>query len=246
MTITIDEKQYTCKPGEYILDIAKREGIKMPALCHHGGLVGQGCCRVCIVEVEQSGRRNIVTACIYPVERECKVFTNSENVIRQRKMILSLLHSLAPDSNEVSQLCKTHGAQKYERFITQQSSKCILCGLCAKACESLGTGAISMAQRGIEKVVTTPYDEPSAVCVGCASCATVCTTNAIEVSEGGGERKIWNRSFPFKYCKQCGAKIGTLAELMRSAKKANAEIPELCENCRKKTIADALAETYGS
>jgi NADH dehydrogenase/NADH:ubiquinone oxidoreductase subunit G len=246
MMITIDEKQYKCEPGEYIFDIAAREGIEIPALCHHGGLVGQGCCRVCIVEVEQGGWRTIVTACIYPIEKECKVFTNSENVIRQRKMILSLLQALAPDSIEISQLCETYGAQKFKRFVTQENGKCILCGLCVKACESLGTGAISTTQRGIEKVVTTPYEEPSFVCVGCASCAMVCPTNAIEVIENEKERKIWNRSFQFNFCKNCGAKIGTLAELMRSSKKAEDEIPELCENCRKKKITDALAETYGS
>ena len=246
MMISIDGKQYVCDSGEYILDVAKREGIEIPTLCHHGGLVGQGCCRVCIVEVEQSGKRSIVTACIFPVEQECKVFTNSEDVIRQRKMILSLLQSLAPDSNEVSLLCEAYGAQKFERFITQENGKCILCGLCVKACESLGTGAISTAQRGIEKVVTTPYNEPSAVCVGCSSCAAVCPTAAIAVGENWEERKMWNRSFLFKICKKCGAKVGTLAELMRSAQKTNSEIPELCENCRKKTIADALAETYGS
>jgi NADH dehydrogenase/NADH:ubiquinone oxidoreductase subunit G len=246
MIITIDGKECICKRGEYILDIAKREGIKIPALCHHGGLSAQGCCRVCIVEVEQNDRHTLVTACIYPVEKECKVFTNSENVIRQRKMILSLLQSLAPDSSEVSQLCEASGARKYDRFITKENGKCILCGLCVKACESLGTGAISTAQRGIEKVVTTPYNEPSFVCVGCASCAAVCPTDAIEVSENGGERKIWNRSFQFKFCNKCGAKVGTLAELYRSSKKANAEIPELCENCRKKAITDAFAATYGS
>ena len=244
--ITIDGVKYEYKPGEYIMDIAKREGIEIPALCNHGGLTGQGCCRVCIVEVEQNARSSIVTSCIYPVEQECSVFTNSENVVRQRRMILSLLQSLAPDSSEVSSLCESYEVQKYERFLTKENGKCILCGLCVKACESLGTGAISMAERGIEKVVTTPYDEPSAVCVGCASCAMVCPANAIEVSESGGERRIWNRSFLFRFCKKCGSKIGTLAELMRSAQKAGAEIPELCENCRKKEITDKFAETFGS
>jgi len=245
MTITIDGKICTCEPGEYILEIAKRNNIIIPTLCHHGGLADQGCCRVCIVEVEINGVSNIVTACLYPVEQECSVFTNSDSIAKQRKMILSLLQALAPDSTEVSLLCETYGSAKIERFLTQDGKKCILCGLCVEACESLGTGAIATIHRGIEKVVSTPYDEPSAVCVGCAGCAMVCPTSAIDIQENWEKRVIWNRSFMFKFCKKCGSKIGTLAELMRAAHKINAEVPDLCENCRKKSITDALAETYG-
>jgi len=161
-------------------------------------------------------------------------------------MVLSLLQALAPESNKISQLCADHGVVKYDRFVEQDGKKCILCGLCVKACKSLGTGAIATINRGVEKVVATPYDEPSIVCVGCASCAMVCPTDAIEVKENREERIIWNRSFMFRFCKKCGTKVGTVAELMRSSKKINSEIPELCEACRKKSIADALAGTFGS
>jgi len=245
MIITIDGKKCVCEPGEYILDIAKRNDIKIPTLCHHGGLTDQGCCRVCIVEVEINERCDIVTACIYPVEQDCTVLTDSERVTAQRGMILSLLKALAPESSEVSQLCEIYNAPVNERFTRKDGGKCILCGLCVEACESLGTSAIATMQRGIDKVVSTPYDEPSQVCVGCASCAMVCPTKAIDVKESYGERVIWNRSFLFKFCKKCGSKIGTLAELIRASHKINAEVPDLCENCRKKAITDAFAETYG-
>ena len=245
MTITIDGKQCVCEPGEYILDIAARNGIEIPTLCNHGGLTGQGCCRVCIVEVDVGGKRSIVTACIYPVEQECAVFTDNENVARQRGMVLSLLQALAPESSEVSQLCEVYGAPEHERFTVQDGNKCILCGLCVKACQSLGTGAISTIMRGIEKVVSTPYNEPSAVCVGCASCAAVCTTRAIEVEEKEQERTIWNKSFPIKMCENCGCPMGTYAELRRCAEKIGAEFPKLCDSCKKKSIADVLVGVYG-
>ena len=245
MIITIDNKPCVCEPGEYLLEIAARNGIVIPTLCHHDGLPGQGCCRVCIVEVETDGHRNIVASCIYPIERECVVFTNNENVSRHRGMVLCLLRNLAPESSEVARMCEEYGAPDYERLERRAGEKCILCGLCVKACESLGTGAISTANRGIDKVVTTPYGEPSVACVGCASCAKVCPTGAIVVTEVGKKRTIWNKTFPLRSCKSCGIPIGTLVELKRAAVKSSVGIPSLCEKCRKKAIADVMASTYG-
>ena len=245
MTITIDDRPCGCEPGEFLLDVAVRNGISIPALCHHGGLPGQGCCRVCIVEVDIGGWRSIVTACVYPVERECAVFTNSDNVSRQRGMLLSLLRSLAPESAEVARLCEEYGAPEFERFTQNEGGKCILCGLCVKACESLGTGAIGTAHRGALKAVATPFEEPSMACVGCASCAKVCPTGAIEVEEGPETRTIWKKSLPLKGCANCGAVLGTYMELWRTATKAGAEQPDLCDACRKKAIADVMAATYG-
>jgi len=199
---------------------------------------------VCIVEVEIEGSRSVVTACVYPVERECSVFTNSENITRQRRMVLSMLRALAPESTEIARLCEEFGAPAYERFTTRNGKKCILCGLCARACESLGTGAISTVGRGVDKAVSTPYDEPSFVCVGCASCASVCPTGAIEVTEDAKERRIWNKTFPIKTCRNCDKTMGTYMEHWRAATAAGADVPELCEACRKKAITDVMAATY--
>ena len=245
MIITIDKISCACEPGEYLLEIAMRNNIDIPALCHHEGLPGQGCCRVCIVEVEINGRRSIVSACVYPIERECSVFTNSDNVLRQRSTVLSLLRSLALGSDEIAKLCERYDAPEHERFATRPGEKCILCGLCVKACGSLGTGAISTVSRGIEKAVTTPYGEPSIACVGCASCARVCPTGAIEFEEGDKKRTIWNKTLPLRACKSCGQPMGTLVELRRAAGKSGGEIPVLCEVCKKKSIADVMAATYG-
>jgi len=245
MTITIDGKSCACEPGEYLLDTAARNGIAIPTLCHHEGLSGQGCCRVCVVEVEINGTRDIVTACVYPVERECAVYTNSENISRQRGTTLSLLRSLAPDSEEIARLCEEYAAPEFERFVKKDNGKCILCGLCVRACESLGTGAIGFAGRGINKAITTPYDEPSMVCVGCAGCAAVCPTGAISVTETKTERRIWNKSLPLKKCEKCGADMGTFMEHWRASVATGADAPELCDACRKKTVADVMSATYG-
>ena len=251
MTITIDGKKAVCQPGEYLLNIAERAGIRIPSLCHHEGIPGQGCCRVCIAEVEtRSGgeniRREIVASCVYPVEGECSVFTDSDRVRRDRGVVLALLRARAPASVEIERLCSEYGAPDNERFVIQaDSEKCILCGLCVKACESLGTGAISTVSRGIDKKVSTPYDEPAIVCVGCGSCAAVCPTGAISVCDDSANRTIWNKSLPLALCKRCGAAFGTMFEHYRASEHAGAPPPELCPECRRKAVTDTMADTFG-
>ena len=69
--ITINGKACTCEKGEFLLEVARRNGFYIPTLCHHPGVAEQGCCRVCLVEVVENKRSKIVVSCIYPVEQPC-------------------------------------------------------------------------------------------------------------------------------------------------------------------------------
>lgn len=244
--ITINGKACTCEKGEFLLEVARRNGFYIPTLCHHPGLSEQGCCRVCLVEVvDKRGKSKIVVSCVYPIESPCKVYTDSERVKEDRAVVLMLLQARAPKSTEIAALCKHYGGASGERFKALDGEKCIMCGLCARACGSLGTGAISTVLRGTEKKISTPYDEPSAACIGCLSCASVCPTSAIPYSDGKTKRAIWGREFEVLHCKECGAVIGTKEEILYAAKRAGEEPKELCPECKKKVMSEVLASAYG-
>lgn len=244
MLITIDGKPCACEKGEYILAVARRNGIEIPTLCHHPAIPGQGCCRVCIVEVVEKGRSKIVTSCIYPIAGECEVHTDSEKIIRERGMILALLAERAPESEKVQELAARYKAPKIARFVNEDTTKCVLCGLCVKACETLGSGAISTILRGTEKRVATPYDEESPECIGCGSCARICPTGNIEMVETDETRTIWHRTFELERCASCGRVIGTPETLARAAEHAGTEIQTLCDDCRRKQTAHAFHEGW--
>ena len=94
-------------------------------------------------------------------------------------MVLALLRKRAPDSQRIAALCRIYKAPELPRLSAADAGKCILCGLCVRACTELSVGAISTVNRGVLKEIATPYHEASPVCVGCGACASVCPTQAI-------------------------------------------------------------------
>lgn len=245
INLIIDGVACTCEKGEYLYDVAARNGIVIPTLCRSEAFDDhRACCRICIVEVETRGRSKVVTSCVYPVEQDCTVYTASPRILEERAVLMALLAHRAPESAEIAAMAdEMGGVEGFDRLVSVDGDKCILCGLCVQACDSLGTGAISTVLRGTEKRVATPYDEPSAACVGCLSCANVCPTDAIEYSETPDARVIWNREFELVRCAECGAVLGT-PESLRHAVGPDVELPVVCDACRKRAIADEMMQTY--
>jgi NADH dehydrogenase/NADH:ubiquinone oxidoreductase subunit G len=261
LKVTINGKAYEAEKDEYILDVCRRNRILIPTLCHHESLSGLGSCRLCVVEVNEGRGNKVVVSCIYPLSRDCEVFTESEKIKGIRKTILSMLKTRAPEGDRLSSLCNMYGVKDEGRFTAAKAGKgasaeqrlalsCVLCGLCAQACASLGAGAISTVGRGVAKKISTPYNEPSADCIGCGSCATVCPTKAIECTETKKDRSIWGRKFTLMHCGLCGKTVATKEEYEWAQKQAGAreappEYKVLCDECRKKKSADVFAAAFG-
>ncbi len=87
--ITIDGRQLVFTPGETILEVARKNGIFIPILCHIEGARPTGACRICVVEVE--GARNLIPACATPAGANMVVHSHSAKVLEARRTILSLL-----------------------------------------------------------------------------------------------------------------------------------------------------------
>ena len=102
-TITIDGRELEFTAGETILDIARRNGIFIPSLCHIKGAQPTAACRVCVVEIE--GGRALSPACAMPAADKMVVHTHSPAVLEARRTILALLlqsgnHNCAIGSKE--------------------------------------------------------------------------------------------------------------------------------------------------
>ena len=203
-TLKIDDRDFSARQDETILDVARQNGIFIPTLCDLKGLSSVGACRLCLVEVK--GNNKLVAACVTRVEEGMEVTTNSERLQRHRRNLLELLFT---ERNHICSVCVSNGhcemqtlAQKldithvhyryrypqlqvdasHERFVVDHN-RCILCTRCVRVCDEIeGAHTWDVMGRGIQALVITDLAEPwgaSQTCTGCGKCVHVCPTGAL-------------------------------------------------------------------
>ncbi len=205
------EKQYLTVDGNLVeingeknlLELIRKQGIKLPTFCYYTDLSIYGACRMCMVENDRGG---LEAACSTPPRPGMNIKTNTGRLRKYRRMILELL--IANHCNDCATCdqntnCKLQAYalrfgiknvrfpntyKNTERKDTSSVSldidtgRCILCGDCVRTCNEVQTvGAIDFAFRGSKMVVSTAFGKPLAEtgCVGCGQCSAVCPTGAI-------------------------------------------------------------------
>ena len=247
VNLEIDGRYFQAGQGMSILEVARREEIPIPALCHHDALEPFGACRLCLVEIthpDWKGWKGLVAACLYPVEEGLQVTTDNEAIREVRRTVLDLLLARCPDSDVVRKLAVEHGVATTSYKKNEVETTCVLCGLCVRVCAVKGCNAIGTAGRGIEKRISIPFKHPPPDCIGCASCAQICPTGTIKYQEVDGVRKIWGHAFTMVKCASCGRPVMPEVQLEFEAKKSGLD-PEYFRTCpacsQRKTV-----ETIGS
>jgi len=134
------------------------------------------------VEVSFNGRATIQASCTYPATDGLKVRTDTEEVVKTRKVIIELLMARCPDSKAIQDIAEELGVK--ETRIKKKNEDCILCGLCVRVCfERMGISAVNFSNRGSKRIVGPPFDALSDVCQTCGACAHICPTNRIKLEK---------------------------------------------------------------
>ncbi|PKM91420.1 ferredoxin [Candidatus Falkowbacteria bacterium HGW-Falkowbacteria-1] len=193
--IKIDDKIYIAADGETILDVAKRNNIFLPTLCHHPDLKIKANCRVCVVEVK--GLKRLVTSCSTPACSGMEIFTNSEKVKLSRDTNLKLIFSAhiekcssctskfdcslldlakrykinIADFKDRKDKRKTY---KFANSVEIDGSQCIDCRNCIDVCSNVQKiGYLKKTGKGYKQEVV-PVDDKNIDCIYCGQCALHC------------------------------------------------------------------------
>lgn len=185
--IRIDGAPRSVEAGTYLLAALQAAGVEVPTLCQHKDLTPGGLCRLCLTEVETPAGRRLVTACNYPVQEPLAAFTDTERVRRHRRVLAELYLGRWPNVpavKRVAALCGVEQSRFHDALTEEAENACILCGMCARACDEFMLQRIlDFAGRGTTRHMAMPFGVVDPRCVGCTSCAYVCPTGAIEITD---------------------------------------------------------------
>ena len=238
ITLTIDGVQVTVPAGTSLMRAAAENSINIPKLCATDSLEPFGSCRLCLVEIE--GRRGYPASCTTPAEAGMIVRTQSPKLQEVRKGVMELyisdhpLDCLTCPANgncELQDMAGVTGLREvrygYEGanhlklkkdesnpYFTFDSSKCIVCNRCVRACEETqGTFALTISGRGFDARVSAGQSEPfmQSECVSCGACVEACPTATLTEKSviwlGQAEHSITTT------CAYCGVGCSLKAEM---------------------------------
>ena len=241
--MTVDGRKVVGTAGQTILEVALRNGIDIPNLCHDPRLTPTGACRLCVVEVD--GRGGLETACTRFAEDGMVVRTDTERLKSLRKATLELLlsehrftcatcdkdgdcrlqdYAYQFQANEgefpsvfarIRKLNFTSG----DKGIQYDPTRCIRCQRCIKICDEVQCAhALTLRDRAGDVVVTTGLDVAlkDSSCELCGQCVGTCPTSALYEKAAIGQGKRKDFVVTTTTCPYCG--VGCQIELNVHAK----------------------------
>jgi len=252
MKIIMDGKEVAADRGQTIVEVARRNGVYIPTLCHVPALEPAAMCRVCTVELAEGRRTRLVTACNYPLRGDAEIQTDTPMLRQGRKLLIELLAARCSDSRTLKELAERYGAD-LNRF-PAENKDCIMCGLCARVCERVGGNVLALCGRGVEISVDTSFGRLSPTCIGCAACAQICPVQTIRIEDVEGERRVIVRGkeasrVPLRTCTSCGVHFGPVIDLSQVMNRAGeagvlAFNTSVCPACSRRNLAKRLAERH--
>ena len=198
VAFSLNGRAVQARAGETLIEVADREGVALPRLCHQPGLAPAGNCRACMVEID--GERTLAAACCRQPTAGMRVQTDSARAVRSQQLVLELLLADQPATAHTRHNALTDWAARLgvgqPRFaaraqpvadvshpaIAVNLEACIQCTRCLRACrDEQVNDVIGLAYRGEHAKIVFDMDDAMAAstCVACGECVQACPTGAL-------------------------------------------------------------------
>jgi predicted molibdopterin-dependent oxidoreductase YjgC len=231
ISILVNNGSLQVEEGENLLKALQVAGVRLPAVCFHPALHRPaGVCRLCTVEVVIPGKPpQAKRACLIKTQAGLVVQTESVAIQAAREKAMRALLKQAPQSERL-----IHLAQEFGIRIDPAPDGCIRCLLCERVCqEVVGAAALRLGKRDGKRLI-----EPvEGRCIGCGTCANICPTHVIAITDEENVRTISIRSevigrHPLATCEGCGKRFATPKFLEVAHERAVDHHPDVKEHHR--------------
>ena len=240
VTFQLNGDTVTAGPDETIWQVAKRQGVEIPHLCHapEPGYRPDGNCRACMVEIE--GERVLAASCIRQPSEGMVVSSISDRAKKARETVFELLVTDQPkpdvspdDQSNFWNWANAMGVdadsarfpkrEPMERDVSHAAiavnlDACIQCGLCVRACREVQVNdVIGMASRGHHAAPVFDFADPmgESTCVACGECVQACPTGALYekslMDKTATTRDVYPDKTVDSVCPYCG--VGCLTKV---------------------------------
>ncbi len=224
VTLSINGKSVKAAKNALLIDVAKQNGIEIPAFCYYEGYSLQAACRMCLVEVEKTPKLQV--GCTLPVAEGMVVHTESAQVKAARKGTLEFLlinHPLdCPVCDkggecELQDMVFKYGAgesrftemkhhvdeKQWSPVVYFDGPRCILCYRCVRVCnEGMGVNALGIVNRGVLAEIA-PSHGDHLECDECGACIDICPVGALTSGTYRYQTRPWEMTHVGTVCTHC-------------------------------------------
>ncbi|MDP3017494.1 MAG: 2Fe-2S iron-sulfur cluster-binding protein [Deltaproteobacteria bacterium] len=224
MRMTINGRAIETEEGATILQVAQKNGIRIPTLCHMESLIPTGSCRMCVVEIQ--GLENPVTACNTQAMDGMVIETDTPKIRELRKEVLQFFLVKHPldcpvcdkgGECDLQDYVYEYGIQKaeyqvealakeYKTYSTPaikyHPNRCILCSRCIRTCrEIVGREVLDLKETGFDTRVEAVRPER---CISCGECLAACPVGALTENISSIKGRVWQAKRVSTICGYCG------------------------------------------
>lgn len=223
--IRIDNQEFEAKSGEYVIDIANRNGIKIPYYCYHPSLSRPANCRICLIDVEKAPKP--MPSCILQVQEGMTVYTNSEKAQEARRFVMEYMLLNHPIDCPI---CDKAGECSLQDFyfeynaqlrrapkervkkrkvidigptIMLDSERCILCTRCIRFMDEVAKSpCLGIIEKGAHSELTVfdgrPFDNPYSL-----NTVDLCPVGALTSKDFRFKQRVWFLNETDSVCNLC-------------------------------------------
>lgn len=227
VSITLNGREVSARPGEQLIDACERNGVYIPRFCYHPRMTPVGKCRQCIIEVDTGRGMQLQPSCMLTVSDGMAIDTESELTKQVQEGVLEHLlinHPLDCPVCDKGGECPlqdqaySHGPGE-SRFVEQKRNfekpipisdlvyldreRCILCDRCTRfADEVAGDALIHFIDRGNATQVNTFPDEPFASYFS-GNTVQICPVGALTAKPYRFKARPWDLEQSESTCQTC-------------------------------------------